>query len=32
MTTNRPPVVLLGGLNVVRALGMAGIPVLIASS
>ena len=26
------PVVLLGGLNVVRALGMAGIPVIIASS
>jgi D-aspartate ligase len=26
-----PPVVLLGGLNIVRALGMAGIPVIIAS-
>ena len=26
------PVVLLGGLNVVRALGLAGIPVIIASS
>jgi D-aspartate ligase len=26
------PVVLLGGLNIVRALGMAGIPVIIASS
>jgi predicted ATP-grasp superfamily ATP-dependent carboligase len=28
----RPPVVLLGGLNVVRALGLAGIPVVVASS
>jgi predicted ATP-grasp superfamily ATP-dependent carboligase len=28
----RPPVVLLGGLNVVRALGLAGIPVIIASA
>ena len=28
----RPPVVLLGGLNIVRALGLAKIPVLIASS
>src|SRR3954463_3070612 len=27
-----PPVVLLGGLHIVRALGLAGIPVLIASS
>lgn len=27
----RPPVVLLGGLNIVRALGLAGIPVIIAS-
>lgn len=27
-----PPVVLLGGLHIVRALGMAGIPVVIASS
>ncbi len=27
----RPPVVLLGGLNVVRALGLAGIPVIVAS-
>jgi D-aspartate ligase len=27
----RPPVVLLGGLNVVRALGLAGIPVIIAA-
>ena len=26
------PVVLLGGLDVVRALGLAGIPVIIASS
>src|SRR3990170_6952361 len=26
------PVVLLGGLNIVRALGLAGIPVIIASS
>ncbi len=28
----RPPVVLLGGLNVLRALGVAGIPVIVASS
>jgi D-aspartate ligase len=27
----RPPVVLLGGLNVVRALGIAGIPVVVAA-
>ena len=27
----KPPVVLLGGLNVVRALGLAGIPVIVAS-
>jgi predicted ATP-grasp superfamily ATP-dependent carboligase len=31
-TQAHPPVVLLGGLNIVRALGMAGIPVIIASS
>src|SRR4051812_31661639 len=29
---NQAPVVLLGGLNIVRALGLAGIPVIIASS
>jgi predicted ATP-grasp superfamily ATP-dependent carboligase len=29
---NRPPVVLLGGLNVARATGLAGIPVIIASA
>ena len=29
---SKPPVVLLGGLNIVRALGLAGIPVVIASS
>jgi predicted ATP-grasp superfamily ATP-dependent carboligase len=28
----RPPVVLLGGLNILRALGRAGIPVIVASS
>lgn len=28
----RPPVVLLGGLNVARALGLAGIPVIVASA
>jgi D-aspartate ligase len=28
----RPPVMLLGGLNVTRALGLAGIPVIVASS
>src|SRR5688572_11422334 len=28
----RPPVLLLGGLNLVRALGMAGIPAIVASS
>jgi predicted ATP-grasp superfamily ATP-dependent carboligase len=28
----RPPVMLLGGLNIARALGLAGIPVIIASS
>jgi predicted ATP-grasp superfamily ATP-dependent carboligase len=28
---NRPPVVLLGGLNVVRALGLGGIPVIVAA-
>jgi D-aspartate ligase len=28
----RPPVVLLGGLNIVRALGLAKIPVIVASS
>lgn len=32
MVKAKPPVVLLGGLNIVRALGMAGIPVIIASS
>lgn len=31
-TQTQPPVVLLGGLNIVRALGMAKIPVIIASS
>lgn len=31
-TPHRAPVVLLGGLNIVRALGLAGIPVIIASS
>ena len=30
--TDRPPVVLLGGLNVTRALGVAGIPVIVATS
>jgi predicted ATP-grasp superfamily ATP-dependent carboligase len=29
---DRPPVVLLGGLNVARAAGVAGIPVIVASS
>jgi D-aspartate ligase len=28
---NRPPVLLLGGINLVRALGLAGIPVIVAS-
>ena len=28
----RPPVVLLGGLNITRALGLAGIPVIVASA
>jgi predicted ATP-grasp superfamily ATP-dependent carboligase len=32
MMKAQPPVVLLGGLNIVRALGMAGIPVIIAHS
>jgi predicted ATP-grasp superfamily ATP-dependent carboligase len=32
MRKTPPPVVLLGGLHIVRALGMAGIPVVIASS
>ncbi|HEV7477643.1 MAG TPA: hypothetical protein VGO02_07895 [Burkholderiales bacterium] len=32
MTQTRLPVVLLGGLDIVRALGLAGIPVIIASS
>ena len=32
MKPRKPPVVLLGGLNIVRALGAAGIPVLVASS
>jgi predicted ATP-grasp superfamily ATP-dependent carboligase len=32
MNNAKPPVVLLGGLNIVRALGLAGIPVIIASS
>lgn len=32
MRNARPPVVLLGGLNIVRALGLAKIPVIIASS
>src|SRR5258705_797629 len=31
-TRSRPPVVLYGGLNIVRALGMAKIPVIVASS
>src|SRR5262245_8397569 len=31
-SAQRPPVVLLGGLNVVRALGLARIPVVVASS
>jgi predicted ATP-grasp superfamily ATP-dependent carboligase len=31
-SAGRPPVVLLGGLNVVRALGLARIPVVVASS
>ncbi|HET9581156.1 MAG TPA: hypothetical protein VFP44_25245 [Usitatibacter sp.] len=30
--SRRPPVVLLGGINLVRALGLAGIPVIVASS
>ena len=29
---DRPPVMLLGGINLVRALGLAGIPVIVASS
>jgi len=29
---DRPPVLLLGGLNLIRPLGMAGIPVIVASS
>ncbi len=32
MTKRKAPVVLLGGLNIVRALGLAGIPAIIASS
>ena len=28
----RPPVVLLGGINLVRTLGLAGIPAIVASS
>jgi len=31
-SAGRPPVVLLGGLNVVRALGLARVPVVVASS
>jgi D-aspartate ligase len=31
-SAERPPVVLLGGLNVLRALGLGGIPVIVASS
>lgn len=31
-SAERPPAVLLGGLNVLRALGLAGIPVIVASS
>jgi predicted ATP-grasp superfamily ATP-dependent carboligase len=30
--SERPPVVLLGGLNVLRALGLAGIPAIVASA
>jgi hypothetical protein len=32
MHKSSPPVVLLGGLNIVRALGLAKIPAIIASS
>ena len=31
-SASRPPAVLLGGLNVLRALGLAGIPTIVASS
>src|SRR5688572_22181247 len=31
-SAERPPVVLLGGLNVLRALGLGGIPVIVASN
>ena len=32
LSPDRPPVVLLGGVNLVRALGLAGIPAIVASS
>jgi D-aspartate ligase len=32
LSRDRPPVVLLGGTNLVRALGMAGIPAIVAST
>jgi len=31
LSVHRPPAMLLGGLNLVRALGMAGVPVIVAS-
>src|SRR5258708_2401465 len=31
-SAKRPPVLLLGGINLVRALGLAGIPAIVASS
>lgn len=32
LSAHRPPAILLGGINLVRALGVAGIPVIVASS
>ena len=32
LCAHRPPAMLLGGINLVRALGMAGIPVIVASA
>ena len=32
LSSDRPPVLLLGGVNLARALGLAGIPVIVASS
>ena len=31
LSAHRPPAMLLGGINLVRALGIAGIPVIVAS-